>query len=316
MVMRLNPWWLRRGAGLWLLTGLACALVAPGAGRADDDIVAEEPPVVAQPKTAVLDAKNAATSLQALVASYENAVYQQHAMVRRRGRQRPAPANRPAAREWMERFIAVWLGRIEASCEVTEPQRARLKEVLWVDLEPVVTQMEADIARYSALRLEGRDTEFVRETSQGIQEDAARVRSMLFRAIAEDSLFFKVLSTTLTEEQYESLRADFAANRAGRWAAAVACSLDMLDGTLGLTATQHAGLEKLLLERQPMLCFFPPQVESAPYWQALVGIELASVEEEVLKGIVNERQWTVLEGVRRNGAAMRPHYVRQGWYEP
>ena len=315
MVMRLNPGWLRRGAQLWLLAGLACVFVAPGPGRAEDDIVVEEPSAVVQKDAVVLDAKNAAAVRQNFVAQYENMVFQHHALGRRRGRHGQVPANRVVPREWMERFMALWIGRIEASCEVTEPQRVRLKEVLWVDLEPVVTQIEADITRYGALRLEGRDTD-VREASQRMQEDAIRVRDMLSRVVAADSLFFKVLSTTLTAEQHERLMADFAASRAGRWAGAVAGSLDMLDGMLGLTAKQHAGLEKLLLERQPMLYVSPPQAESIHVCFALVSIELASVEEAALKDIVNDRQWTVLEGLRRNGAALRPHYVKQGWYEP
>jgi len=317
MVMRLNPGWLWRGAQLWLLAGLACVFVAPGPGRAEDDIVAEEPSAIFQEDAAVLDAKNAAAVRQNLVAQYENTVYQHHALSRRRGRKGFVPANRVAPREWMERFMALWIGRIEASCAVTEPQRVRLKEVLWVDLEPVVTQIEADLARYGALRLEGRrgDTD-VLEASQRIQEDAIRVRDMLARAIAEDSLFFKVLSTTLAEEQHERLMADFTASRAGRWAGAVAGSLDMLDGTLGLTAKQHAGLEKLLLERQPKLYVYPPQAESIHVRFALVSIELASVEEHVLKDLVNERQWAALEGLRRSGETLRPHYVKQGWYEP
>ncbi len=314
MVMRLNPGWLWRGAQLWLLAGLACVFVAPGPGRAEDDIVAEEPSAIFQKDAAVLDAKNAAAVRQNFVAQYENMVFQHHALGRRRGRHGQVPANRVVPREWMERFMALWIGRIEASCAVTEPQRVRLKEVLWVDLEPVVTQIEADIARYGALRLEGRAD--VREASQRMQEDAICVRDMLARAIAADSLFFKVLSTTLAEEQHERLMADFAASRAGRWAGAVAGSLDMLDGTLGLTAKQHAGLEKVLLERQPMLCLFPPQAESIHVWFALVSIELSSVEEHVLKDLVNERQWAALEGLRRNGGALRPHYVKQGWYEP
>jgi len=315
MIVRLYMCRLRRGAALWLLPGLACALLAACPGQAEDDIVAEEPPADVQQKGGVLDAKQAAFTRQNMVASYEHTVYQHHALSRRRGRKESVPANRVAPREWMERFMALWIGRIEASCAVTEPQRVRLKEVLWVDLEPVVTQIEADLARYGALRLEGRDTD-VREASQRMQEDAIRVRDMLSRAIAEDSLFFKVLSTTLAEEQHERLMADFAASRAGRWAGAVAGSLDMLDGTLGLTAKQHAGLEKLLLERQPKLYVYPPQAESIHVRFALVSIELASVEEHVLKDLVNERQWAALEGLRRSGETLRPDYVEQGWYEP
>jgi hypothetical protein len=61
---------------------------------------------------------------------------------------------------------------------------------------------------------------------------------------------------------------------------------------------------------------YPPQAEQSYTLQMLVCIELAGIDEDDLRAIVNDRQWSVLANIRHRGEMMRPHFVKQGWYEP
>lgn len=297
----------------------ACALLSMAVVRADDDIVVETEFAGDQPRAQPFNAQQAASHVASLVQNYEHQVFQ-HQVFQLSFRSRLTPPqrgnDRPSARVRMERCTEEWLRRIDASCGLTAQQKTRLQEALRDDVETVMTQIEADLAKYKAVRFEGRDAQFQRDTFQVMSEDACRVRDMIARTFDADSVLFKVLPTTLTAEQYDRLNADFAARRAGRWAAAVASALDKLDQALGLTTRQHDGLEQALLARQPALRVYPPAAESLAAWHMLVSIELADMDEDVLKAIVNERQWDFLAGLRRSGQTMRPHYVKQGWYEP
>jgi len=230
-------------------------------------------------------------------------------------RTRQNPPQR-SVRGRVEGVLDRWIGHVDAACELTEPQRLRLREALRSDVEPAVALIEADIARYKAMQFEGRDFKFVQQVQQQLNEDAVRAREMLMRAFDGDSLLFKILPTTVTAEQHDRLMADFAARRAGRWAAAVAMVLVSLDRTVGLTARQHAALERVLLARQPTIRIYPPNASDIGELQALVWIELADEDEDELKAIFTERQWAVLADRRQACKHDRPHIVKQGWYEP
>lgn len=302
---------------VWIVPSVvfACAVLAVPCSRADDDVVVEEQALdEGNPQRRLIEPREAANQVANLVQNYEHQVFM-HTLATRRT---PVPpGTKPGTvRERVDACAAEWLRRIDVSCGLTAGQRDRLQAALHDDIESAVAQIEADIARYKAMRFEGRDMQFQRDMYMTMAEDAARAREQLTQAFDSDSVFFKVLPTTLAAEQFARLEADFNARRAARWAVAVASLMDTLDNLLGLTTRQYDALEQALLARQPALRVYPPQAENRHVAQVLACIELAGMDEDELRAIVNERQWQVLESFRRSGELSRPHYVKQGWYEP
>lgn len=305
-----------RLATVSLAAAFACAVPGPFLVRADDDIVAEEQDALEASGrgSRVFNAQNAASQVASLVENYEHQVFM-HVLSNRRAAVASA-RGQVSHRQRVDAYAADWLRRIDAACGLNKAQRNRLQVAVRDDLESVIAEMEADIARYKALRFEGEDGLFQQKMHAAMTEDAARVREMLAAAFDRESRFFKVLPTTLTAEQQRGLDADFAARRAGRWAAAVASMMDMLDPQLGLTRLQHDALEQALLARQPALRTYPPTVENSHVRHMLVCIELAAMDEDELRAIVNERQWSVLGSLRQSGEMWRLQVLKQGWYEP
>lgn len=293
---------------------VVCAVLSVAVARADDDIVVEEAIGGEQPRIQAFDATRAAAQSAQLVRQYEHQVFQSLNATRRS----PAPPGNktPTVRERVTASVEEWLRRIDASCGLTEQQRSRLRAAADDEIETIVAHVEDDIARYKAVQFEGRDQQFWQKTYLEVAEDAGRAREMLARTFDGDSLLFKVLPTTLSAEQHERLRADFAARRAGRWAAAVAGAMESLDQVLGLTSEQSRGLEQALLARQPALRIYPPLPEHAHALMMLVCIELAGMSEDELRAFVADRQWSVLEALRHRGELTLQASMKQGWYEP
>lgn len=310
-----NMWPIRRTGRLVPSVAFACAVLAVACGRADDDIVVEEQAFAeGDPQRRLIEPREAANHAANLAQNYEHQVFIYLLATRRAP---VPPGTKPGTvRERIDAYAAEWLRRIDASCGLTDAQRSRLRAALHDDIESAVAQIEADIARYKATRFEGRDMQFHRDMFTTMAEDAARAREQLTQVFDGNSVFFKVLPTTLAAEQLERLEADFAARRGGRWAVAVASLMDTLDNLLGLTARQYDALEQALLARQPALRVYPPFAENRHAVQMLACIELAGMDEDALRAIVNERQWQVLASFRRSGEMALPQYVKQGWYEP
>lgn len=308
-------WPIRRAVRPVRFGVFACAVLVVACGRADDDVVVEEQAFdEGNPQRRLIDPREAASQAANLVQNYEHQVFM-HMLATRRP---PVPpGTKPGTvRERVDGCATEWLRRIDASCGLTDAQRSRLQAALHDDMESAVAQIEADIARYKATRFEGRDVQFHRDMYATMADAAAQAREQLTQAFDRDSVFFKVLPTTLSAEQLERLEADFAARRGGRWAVAVASLMDTLDKLLGLTARQNDALEQALLAREPALRVYPPFAENSHAVQMLACIELAAMDEDALRAIVNERQWQVLASFRRSGETSRPQYVKQGWYEP
>jgi hypothetical protein len=151
---------------------------------------------------------------------------------------------------------------------------------------------------------------------QQFQQDVQRCRQRLQALFDADSLFAKVLPTTLDAEQYGRLNAENAARRTHRWKALVATTLLKYDDLLGLDQRQHEEIEKLLLEREPALRIDrPANRQDLHAQQMLVSMVLSEVDGKQLQGIVSERQWKTLAQLAQQGKAMRSYIEAQGLLE-
>jgi hypothetical protein len=207
------------------------------------------------------------------------------------------------------------LARIDAICGLTDAQRRKLRLAMESDVRRLAEEIEPVRTKYAGVVVNLGDQEGQRKW-QEFQQDAQRCRQLFQGLLDEESLFAKVLPTTLDAEQQARLTAEIAARRSYRWRAIVAGAMRKYDDTLGLDQRQHDEIEKLLLEREP-----PLRVEgrfnrnAAQAQQMFVLMVLSEVEAERLQSVVNDRQWRVLAQLANQGKAMRSYIEAQGLLE-
>ena len=207
------------------------------------------------------------------------------------------------------------LARIDAICGLTEAQRRKLRLAMESDVRRLAEEIEPVRTKYTGVVVNLSDQQG-QQKWQEFQHDAQRCRQLLQGLLDAESLFSKVLSTTLDAEQQARLTAENAARRSYRWRAFVGGVMRKYDDMLGLDQRQYDEIEKLLLEREP-----PLRVEGRSdrnfmqSQQLLVLMVLSEVDAKRLQAAVSDRQWKVLAQLANQGKAMRSHIEAQGLLE-
>jgi hypothetical protein len=183
------------------------------------------------------------------------------------------------------------------------------------DVRRLAEEIEPVRTKYAGVVVNLGDQEGQRKW-QEFQQDTQRCRQLFQGLLDEESLFAKVLPTTLDAEQQARLTAEIAARRSYRWRAFVAGTMRKYDDMLGLDQGQYDEIEKLLLEREP-----PLRVEgrfnrnAMQAQQMLVFMVLSEVEARRLQSVLSDRQWKVLAQLANQGKAMRSYIEAQGLLE-
>jgi hypothetical protein len=207
------------------------------------------------------------------------------------------------------------LARIDAICGLTDAQRRKLRLAMESDVRRLAEEIEPVRTKYAGVVVNLSDQEGQRKW-QELQQDVQRCRQLFQGLFDEESLFVKVLPTTLDAEQQARLTAEIAARRSYRWRAIVAGAIRKYDDILGLDQGQYDEIEKLLLEREPPLRVEGPVNRNAMQaQQMLVFMVLSEVEAKRLQSVVSDRQWQVLAQLANQGKAMRSHIEAQGLLE-
>lgn len=306
---------------------VACAigsLVTGGAtGRAEDDRAVDDVPA-----GAAQQAQQQANWID-LGANFDTNVFQQtgggFSLTHGRRRQ-PAPGtSRPetgaaAAAEsptlaTIRKLGDARLARIDAACGLTEVQRRKLRLAMESDIRRLAEEIDAERRKYQGVEVNFADQDGQRRWQQ-FQQDVQRCRERLQGLLNTESLFMKVLPTTLDPGQYARLTAETDARRVVVWKGLVAAAMLKLNDLMGLDQGQHEELEKLLLAKQPPLRlegFASRQNQHAQ--QMLVFMVLSEIDGERLRAGMSERQAKMLAQFAAQGKAMRSFIEAQGLLE-
>ena len=210
------------------------------------------------------------------------------------------------------------LGQVESDCGLSDIQRRKLRLAMEMDVRRLEEAIDEVRQKYRGVVIDG-DVDANQREWQRMQwqfrEDVLRCRQQLQALFDADSLFAKVLATTLDPEQHAKLTAVVGSRHAYRWKALVAAGMMSLDDKIGLDGRQYEEIEKLLLERPPLLRMDGPAAQQMAHARHLVFTALAGINGKRLRAIVSERQWQMLSQLANEGAVIRSDLVSQGLLE-
>ncbi len=302
---------------------IACLVTVGVVGRAEDDRAVDDVPQGAQRNN-----QQQANWID-LGANFDTNVFQQtgggFSLTHGRRRQ-PAPGtSRPengaaAATEspalpTIRKLGDARLARIDAACGLSEAQRRKLRLAMESDMRRLAEEIDAERRKYQGVEVNFADQDGQRRWQQ-FQQDVQRCRERLQTLLDADSLFMKVLPTTLEPAQYARLTAETDTRREALWKGLVAAAMLKLNDLLGLDQVQYDAVEKLLLDRRPPLRlegFASRQNQHAQ--QMLVFMVLSDIDGERLRAGVSERQGKMLAQFAAQGKAMRSFIEAQGLLE-
>ena len=305
----------------WVLLAIGCAAAVAVGARAEDDRVVDDVPIAVT--------RNPEHWVD-LGANFDTNVFQQHgggfslAGGGRQGERRPAtpvgggdagsvasPSLPPLRKRGDDR-----IRRIAAACELSEPQRRKLQLAMESDIRRLAEDIDVERRKYQAREVNFNDAAGQQQWQQ-FQQDVQRCRGRLLKMFDADSLFMKVLPTTLTPEQQARLTADTTARRDAYWRALVATAMLKFDDVMGLDQKQYEDLEGLLLERTPPLRVenFVNRQDIQHLRPMIVWAVLATIDAKRLRAGLSPRQAALLEQFRAQGKAMESHLDAQGLME-
>lgn len=260
-----------------------------------------------------------------LGANFDNNVFQESGggfSLTHGGRRRPSPTGGDADQVPESPTLAVArkigaarLARIDSICDLTDTQRRKLRLAMESDIRRLTESIDTERQKYQGVEVNFNDQAGQRKWQQ-FQQDVQRCREQMQGLFGAESLFAKVLPTTLDASQCARLTAENDARRSSRWRGLVASAMLKFDDLLGLDQRQHEEIEKLLLEREPALRIDrPANRQDMHAQQMLVSMVLAEIDAKRLQAIVSERQWKTLAQVANQGKAMRSYIEAQGLLE-
>ena len=208
------------------------------------------------------------------------------------------------------------LERIAASCELTDPQRRKLRLAMESDIRRFAAAVDATRAKYAGTRVNLNDPEGQKKWHQ-FQQDVQECRQLLRRLFDPGSLFAAVLPSTLDPAQVEGIDAEIRARRSFRWRTMVVSTLSKMDDMLGMTQAQHELLAAALLANEPPLRIdeLTPEQENAHLQLNLVYMVLSGVDPVPFQKAMSERQWRTLALLMNQGKSMRSWIEQQGILE-
>jgi hypothetical protein len=308
----------RSWLGVWLAASL---LLAGQVIRAEDDIAVDDidPAIVQRKQQQQANRYDLAANFDANIFGQVNGFSLRTNAVRAEVRAETdgggdqSPQSRALA--FVGRLGEARLARIDAICGLTDAQRRKLRLALESDVRRLLEEIETVRTKYAGAAVNLGDQEGQRKW-QEFQQDAQRCRQLLHGLSGEESLFAKVLPTTLDAEQQTRLATEIAARRSYHWRTLVAAAMRKHDDMLGLDQGQYDEIEKLLLDREPPLRVEGPMNRNLQGMQhMLVFMVLSEVDANRLQSVLNDRQWNVLAQLANQGKAMRSYIEAQGLLE-
>ena len=293
-------------------------VVAPTVRGEDDRAVDDSAPAIQQ-----MQEQQQANRID-LGANFDSNVFQQTGggFSLSGGRRRPTPTGGDGDQVPESPTLAavrklgdVRLAQVDSVCHLTDAQRRKLRLAMESDVRRLTEEIDAERRKYAGVEVNFNDQPGQRKWQQ-FQQDVQRCRQRLQGLFDAESLFAKVLPTTLDAEQHGRLTAEIAARRTSRWRALVAAALLKYDDILGLDQRQYEEIETLLLEREPPLRVDrPANRQDLHAEQMLVAMVLSEVDGKRLQKAVSERQWKTLAQYANQGKAMRSYIEAQGLLE-
>ncbi len=206
-------------------------------------------------------------------------------------------------RRRIEAQASLQLEAIDAICDLTDAQKAKLQLAARGDMKRLLDEIDVVRQRFMKARL---DQNAFNQVWQDIQPLKARLNVGPYD---ENSLFFKVVKQTLDSEQTAKYEQAELKRREFHYAATVALFLAMLEKENPLSHEQRQRFQKLLIEETK-----PPK-KSGQYDYYVVMFQVAKIPEDKIRPIFDAAQWRALQRQVARGRGMQ-RILEQGGFLP
>jgi hypothetical protein len=211
----------------------------------------------------------------------------------------PGAQNAAAGKARLQTQVRLKLSEIERVCQLKPEQKQRLELAAKGDLQRFFDQMELVRKKFDKVKHDQNAWGEIWPEVQPLQVKQARLTEA-------DSLLVKMLPKTLSPEQAAKYEEVARERRLFRFRACVANSLVTLDNAVALKHDQREALSKLLLEETQ-----PPQT-FGQYNHYLVMYRLATLPQQKIKPLLDDRQWQAMQQQFNQYRGMRQFLVEQG----
>jgi hypothetical protein len=195
--------------------------------------------------------------------------------------------------------LTVQVDEIDRAAGLTEAQKQKLLLAASGDLKRFLDDVADLRLKYAAT---SSDQNAMRQIAQEIQP-LQKKSSGLF---GDSSLFAKTLRTTLSEEQRKKYKAVIDARQRFRYQATVEAAMLRLQRLVPLRDEQRQAIVKLALEETR------PPSEFGQFDYQVVIFQLAYLPQKKLRGLLDERQWQLLQTQLAEGRGYKQRLVQAG----
>ena len=208
--------------------------------------------------------------------------------------------NAANGRSRINSHLKLKLDELDRVCVLTEAQKQKLTLAARGDMKRFFDQVEEVRRKFLAVKNDPNGFNQVWQEISPLQQKQA---AGLF---GESSIFAKTVRKTLTDEQQARYRTVLDERRRFRYRATIEVSLASLANTVALRHDQHEALLKLMVEETQ-----PPNL-FGQYDNHVVMYEMSKLPAPKLKGLLDERQWKLLQQQFNQARGMEAHLVQSG----
>ncbi|MEK6261530.1 MAG: hypothetical protein AABP62_23270 [Planctomycetota bacterium] len=208
--------------------------------------------------------------------------------------------NAAAGRARINSHLKLKLDELDRVCVLTETQKLKLTLAARGDMKRFFDQVEELRRKFLAVKNDQNGFNQIWQEISPLQQKQA---AGLF---GETSIFAKTVRKTLTDEQQARYRIVLDERRRFRYRATIEVSLTSLGNTVALRHDQHEALLKLMVEETQ-----PPHL-FGQYDNYVVMYEMSKLPAPKLKGLLDERQWKLLQQQFNQARGLEAHLVQSG----
>ncbi len=211
--------------------------------------------------------------------------------------------NEQTARVQLQSRFSLQLKKLERVYDLSDAQKRKLQLAADGDMDRFFE--EVDVVRQKFLsQLD--DPNALGQIWPQIQPLQIKMATGLF---GDRSLFAKVLSHTLSTEQDADRQAEMRVRRQFRYRACVEAAVVMLEDAVPLNEKQRQALIALILEKTE------PPAAFGQYDYYYVMYSLASLRNQDVMDLLDQRQQTLMRAQLQNGRGMRQMLIQNGAIE-
>ncbi|RLS33363.1 MAG: hypothetical protein DWH79_07275 [Planctomycetota bacterium] len=199
---------------------------------------------------------------------------------------------------------------VDDVCTLSEEQRAKYRAAATLDGAELMEEVEVFRRRYAGV-VADLATTAGQNGWQKFCEDVQTLQPRLQEGSGGRGLMARITGVILDEQQRRAWEREAAARAQFQWQAIVGDCMAQFDTSLGLTSQQYDAISRLLEEKPAWVDLAKLKGNSRHLTPYVFRVALARIDESVLAGICNERQYAAIRKHIESAKGMEFHLKAQ-----